>query len=315
MTEEMTIGQDNAQGAADSAPDGALIFDAGLNDFEDKVIKASMERPVIVDFWAPWCGPCKQLMPMLEQAVQKAGGKVALAKVNLDENQELAGMLRVQSVPTVYAFFQGQPVDGFSGAQPQSQIDAFVDKLTQMAGQAGGQGASLDVEAVMKLGDEALAAGDLQTAQQAYAQILQQDPQNVQAFVGMVRVFIGAGQVDQAQRLIDTAPPDIAADKKFEQAKTALELAQGAGSDMADLSAKIGQNPDDHQARLDLSSALFAAGKREEALDEALEVLRRDRAWNEEAARKQILKFFEAMGPSDPVTMQGRRKLSSLLFS
>ncbi len=291
---------------------GAVIFDAGMDNFEEQVMKASMVTPVIVDFWSPRSAPCKQLMPMLESAVQAMGGKVLLAKVNLDENQQLGQMLRVQSVPTVFAFFQGQPVDAFTGAQSQAQIQAFVEKVLGVARQA--QPDAIDIPEVMKAAAEALAAGDLQLAQAAYSQVLQQEAKNVPAYVGLVRTFIAAGQIEQAQQLVDNAPPEMVADAKFKQAKTALDMAQ-SGGDISGLAAAVEKNSKDHQARLDLSRALFAAGQKEEAIEHALESLKIDPAWNEAAARAQLLQFFDALGAGDPLTMSSRRKFSAILFS
>lgn len=298
-------------------PPAEVIFEAGVADFETRVLAASMERPVIVDFWAPWCGPCRQLMPVLEAAVDAAGGQVLLAKVNIDENPELAQALRVQSVPTVYAFFGGRPVEAFQGAQPESQIRAFVDALIQLA-RANAPDA-IDVPGTLKAAAEALSGGDFAAAQGLYAQVLQQDEKNVEAYTGMVRVFIAAKALDQAQGLIDSAPPEIAKNPNFAAARTALELALKApGADngaLATLRAGVEKNPADQQARIDLAEALFAAGEREEAVEILLGSIGLDRAWNEQAARKALLRLFEAMGHGDPLTVAARKKLSSLLFS
>lgn len=303
------------QKAAETAQTpGAAIFDAGVADFETRVLAASMERPVIVDFWAPWCGPCRQLMPVLEAAVNAAGGEVLLAKVNIDENPELAQALRVQSVPTVYAFFGGRPVDAFQGAQPESHIKAFIDRLVQLA-RANAPDA-IDVPEALKAAAQALSEGDLASAQQVYAQILQQDEKNVEAYIGMVRVFIAAKALDQAQGLIDSAPPEIAKNSNFAAARTALELAQKApGGGYEKLEAKVAEHPADQQARLDLAEAMFAAGEREQAVEILLGSIELDRAWSDQTARKTLLKLFEAMGHGDPLTIAARKKLSSLLFS
>lgn len=305
--------QQNTPNAANASPQ-STIFDADINNFEERVIKASMNTPVLVDFWAPWCEPCKQLMPALESATTQAGGKILLAKVNLDENQQLGQMLRVQSVPTVFAFFQGQPIDAFTGVQTPAQIQEFIKKTIETARQA--QPDALDIPETLKIAAQALSENNLQMAQAAYAQILQLDPLHLQAFIGMIRVFIAAGQLEQAEQLLAQAPPEMVSNPKFSEAKTALDMAQaGAGTDTQALRKKIAKNAKDHQARLDLSSALFAQGEKEDAIDQALESLRLDPKWKEEAARKQILKYFEAMGASDPLTMSSRRKLSSILFS
>ncbi len=311
--------QDAPQSPAASAPagpaaSGGVIFDVGAADFEQRVLAVSMEKPVIVDFWAPWCGPCKQLMPVLEKAVAAAGGHVLMAKVNIDENQELAAALRIQSVPTVYAFFQGRPVDAFQGALPESQIKIFIDKLVKIAKENAPD--AIDIPEALKGAAQMIAEGDLQTAQGLYAHILQQDPKNVQAYVGIVRVMIAAGQMEQAAEIVKNAPPEIANNPNFSEAKTALELAMNkpAGSNEA-LAKKVEAAPDDHQARFDLASAEFAAGNREVAIDHLLEIVRRKRDWNEDGARKQLVRFFEAMGHADPLTVESRKKLSSLLFS
>ncbi len=305
--------QPQPSGPQNAAP-GEIIFDVGVADFETRVIAASMEKPVIVDFWAPWCGPCKQLMPVLEAAVTAAGGDVLLAKVNLDENPELAQALRVQSVPTAFAFFGGRPVDAFQGAQPESQIKAFIDKLIQIAKTE--QPGAIDIPEALKAGALALAENDLQMAQGAFMQILQQDEKNVEAFVGLVRTFIAAGQIEQAAAIIEGASEEIAKDPNFAAARTALEMAQKAGDiDLVALEKTASKNPKDHQAQIDLAEGQFALGQQEQAIETLLVSIAADREWNEEAARKALLKMFEALGHSNPLTMKGRKKLSGILFS
>lgn len=298
-----------APGAGDS-----IVFDVTTAEFQTKVFQASVEKPVIVDFWAPWCGPCKQIGPLLEDAVRAAGGAVVMAKVNIDENPDLAQALRIQSVPTVYAFFQGRPVDGFTGAQPASHLRAFVETLVKMA-RAGAPDA-IDVPAVLKQAADCLAAGDLAGAQGFYSDVLAQDETNVAAWVGMVRTFIAAGQVEQARGFIDAAPEVVAKNPGFDAARTALSLAQAKpAAPVKALEDRLAQNPDDHAARFDLAMALFAGEYRAEAVGALIEIISRNRGWEDEKARKQLLQFFDAWGPTDPATLAGRRRLSTALFS
>lgn len=291
-----------------------IIFDVSAQDFEQRVMAASMQMPVIVDFWAPWCGPCKQLMPVLEKVVMAAGGQVLMAKVNLDDNPELAQALRVQSVPMVFGFFQGQPVDAFSGVQPESKIREFVGKLVAAA--KGAQPDAIDIDAALKGAAQALNENDASTAHAIYSQILQQDALNVAAYVGLVRCFIAAGQVDQAVAMVDNAPEEISKASVFAQARSALDLAQIVpDSSLDEIRAKITADKGNHQARIDLAQGLFAAGEKEAATDALLESITIDREWNDGAARKELLKLFEAIGNADPLTLAARRKLSSILFS
>ncbi len=294
---------------------GSVIFDATTADFQQTVMQASLEKPVIVDFWAPWCGPCKQLMPLLEKAVHAANGEVLLAKVNLDENPELAQALRVQSVPTVFAFFGGQPVDAFQGVVPESQIQAFIEKLIQNARAAKPD--SINIEDALKTAAQALSDNDLQTANTLYTQILQQDENNAKAYAGIIRVFIAAGQIEQASSLLENAPDTMAADSSLKEAKTALDLIQNAPdiSELQSLINAVENNPDDHQAKIDLAEAQFATGHKEEAIETLLTSIAIDRDWNDALARTTLLKFFEAIGHADPITIKGRKKLSTLLFS
>ncbi|MEL7027081.1 MAG: co-chaperone YbbN, partial [Pseudomonadota bacterium] len=290
-----------AQPAAD------LIKDVSEATFMTDVMDASKEVPVIVDFWAPWCGPCKQLTPTLEAAVTAAGGRVRLAKVNVDENQMIAGQLRVQSIPTVYAFWQGQPVDAFQGALPASEVQAFIDKVAALAGD-GGLGEAIEAA------EEMLEAGAAADAAQTFAAILGEDPQNAAAFGGLIRAHVAAGQLEQAEGLLEQVPEDIAGTAEVEAAKAQIELARQAenAGPVGELRAAVDANPDDHQARFDLSAALQAAGETEAAVDELLELFRRDREWNDGAAKAQLFTIFDALSAKDPIALNGRRKLSSM---
>ena len=300
--------------AAAPISSGLAIFDATDADFEQNVLVASMERPIIVDFWAPWCGPCKQLTPILEKAVLATNGAIALAKVDVDANQGIATALRIQSIPAVYAFFQGRPIDGFQGAVPESHIKAFIDKLLLLANQAAPD--AIDIPETLKAAAALITEKKFTDAQQLYALVLHQDKNNAPAYVGLVRALIAGGDIEQAKHLVDNAPPEITKASIFNEARTALELAQvkPQGSSEA-LAQKLAANPVDHQTRYELAIAEFAEGKKEEGMDNLLHLIRRKRDWNENAARLQLLKFFEALGPADPLTLQGRRKLSSILFS
>lgn len=293
-----------------TAPPTDLIKDTSEATFMEDVIEASREVPVIVDFWAPWCGPCKTLGPQLEAAVTAAKGRVKMVKVDVDQNQRIAAQLRVQSIPTVFAFFQGQPVDAFQGAVPQSEIKAFVDKLAAMAGD-GGLGEALEAAEAM------LAEGAVTDAAETFAAILEEEPENAAAYAGLIRCQMAVGDLDQAQLLADNAPAKIASAKEIEAARAQIALARQAANagPEAELRAAVEANPADHQARFDLAQALHASGKVEEAVDELLELFRRDREWNEGAARTQLLTIFDARPPQDPVVLKGRRRLSSMIFA
>ncbi|MGB0904406.1 MAG: thioredoxin, partial [Mangrovicoccus sp.] len=289
---------------------GELIKDGTEATFMADVVEASQEVPVIVDFWAPWCGPCKTLGPMLEQAVTEAGGKVRMAKVNVDENQMIAGQLRVQSIPTVYAFFQGQPVDGFQGAVPGSEIKAFVDRVAALAGD-GGLGEALTAA------EEMLESGAAVDAAQTFAAILGEDPSNPGAYSGLARAHIVMGELDQAEALINNVPDDLKAAPEIEAARAKLELARQAedAGPVAELRAAVEANPEDLQARFELAQAMHASGDVQGAVDELLELFRRDREWNDGAAKAQLFTIFEALEAKDPIALNGRRKLSSMIFA
>jgi putative thioredoxin len=303
----------NAPGAGPK-PGADLIKDTTDQAFMADVMEVSRTVPVIVDFWAPWCGPCKQLGPMLEKTVKAAKGAVKMVKINIDENPQIAGQLRIQSIPAVYAFFQGRPVDGFVGAQQESQIKQFVDRLIKLGGAGaddGGLQEALDAAA------QALEAGDAATASDIYGQILEVEPTNVAAYAGLIRCLIAAEDYTRARQMLDGAAPEMAKAPELAAVRSALDLAEqsAAVGPVGDLMDKLARDPDDHQTRFDLAMALYAGNKREEAVDELLEIVRRDREWNEQQARKQLVKFFEAFGPTDKLTLMARRKLSSILFS
>jgi putative thioredoxin len=298
-------------------PEGAesVIIDATDATFVEEVIEASKTIPVIVDFWAAWCGPCKQLTPMLEKAVKAAAGKVKLVKVNTDENQAVAQQLQVQSLPTVYGFVDGKGVDGFMGAQPESKVKEFIEKMIQAGGGVAGPS---PVDQALEQAGAALAGGDAATAGAIYGQVLQHDPEEVRAMAGLASCLLKDGRIDDAKAALDSVPAAKANDPEITSVRSAIELAAstaGLSGDAAELRAKVEAAPTDHQARLDLALALYAANDATGAIGELLEIIRRDREWNDEEARKQLIKIFDALGPADPLVMESRRKLSSILFS
>lgn len=291
-------------------PDTAIVKDGTDQGFMADVIEASRDTPVIVDFWAPWCGPCKTLGPPLEKAVRAAGGKVKLVKINIDDHPGVAGQLGVRSIPAVYAFDNGRPVDGFMGALPESQIKMFVDRLA-------GAAVEEDIDALIAQAAESLSLGDIGGAAQSYAAALQVDPKNTKAIAGMARLYLKASDPEQARAVLDMAPPEKANDAEIAGVRAALELAESASTagDAGELEQRVARNPDDLQARFELAEALSARGELEPATEQLLAIIAKNRDWNEDAARKQLLKIFEAAGPASDIAKQGRRKLSALLFS
>jgi putative thioredoxin len=296
-------------GATTAAPDTA-VKDTTTQGFVKDVIEESKHQPVLVDFWAPWCGPCKQLTPILEKAVKAAKGKVKLVKMDIDKHPDIPGQMGIQSIPAVIAFANGQPVDGFMGALPESQVVAFLERLTK--GKIGG-----DEPDLLKLADEALAAGDAAGAANLYGQLVAQDGANVAALAGLARCYVVTGALDKAKQTLDLVPEAKRNETPVAAARAALEVAEQANlvGPIDELQRKVDGNPLDHQARFDLATALSAGGKRAEAANHLLEIIKRDRKWNEDGARKQLVQFFEAWGPTDAATLDGRKRLSSILFS
>ncbi|AVO38326.1 thioredoxin family protein [Pukyongiella litopenaei] len=300
------------QGTA--AGDAELIKDTTEAAFMADVIEASREQPVIVDFWAPWCEPCKQLGPMLEDAVRAAKGAVRMVKLNVDEAQMIAGQLQIQSIPTVFAFFQGQPVDGFQGALPGSEIKAFIDRVVKMA---GGEAPGDQIAQVIEQAETLLADGAAVEAAQAFAAVLAQDQANAAAYGGLVRTHVALGDLEQAEAILNGAPAEISSSAELEAAHAQIELARQAADagPLGDLLAAVEAEPGNLQARFDLATALHAAGRVDEAVDQLLDLFRRDREWNDGAAKTQLFTIFEALKPNDPVALNGRRRLSSMIFA
>jgi putative thioredoxin len=292
-----------------AAPDG-LIKDTTTQTFVKDVIEESKRQPVLVDFWAEWCGPCKQLGPVIENAVKAAKGKVKLAKMDIDKHPAIPGQMGIQSIPAVIAFVNGQPVDGFMGALPEGQVSDFIARITK--DKLGGEAQDL-----LKTAEEMLAAGNAVEAVEIYNEILREEPTSVPALAGLARAYVMTGALEQAKQTLALVPEAKHNDAAVVAARSALEVAEQAKSvgPVGELEQKVAANPQDHQARFDLAVALNAAGKRDDAAEHLLQIVKRDRKWNEDGARKQLVQFFDAWGPTDEATVNGRRKLSSVLFS
>ena len=293
--------------------DRALIKDVSEATFMQDVVEASKEKPVIVDFWAPWCGPCKTLGPQLEEAVNAAKGAVIMAKVNIDENQMIAGQMQVQSIPTVFAFVNGQPVDGFQGAVSASEIKAFVDRVVAANGGEAENGLDSAVQSAEQMFEE----GDFESSIQTFSAILQEDTSNLKSYIGLVKCHLSLGDLDQAEAILNGIPVEISQSPEVDSIHAQIQLAKQAldAGPINDLQKSVEKKPDDHEARFKLAQALHGSGQVEEAVDQLLELFKRDRGWNDEAAKSQLFIIFEALEPNNPIVLNGRRKLSSLIFA
>ena len=292
---------------------GSLIKEVSEATFMQDVVEASKEKPVIVDFWAPWCGPCKTLGPQLEEAVNSANGAVTMAKVNVDENQMIAGQMQVQSIPTVFAFVNGQPVDGFQGAVSASEIKAFVERVV---GAHGGEAES-GLDSAVASAEQMLEEGDLEAAIETFSAILQEDTNNLKSFIGLIKAHLALGDLDQAEAILNGMPSEISPNPEVESLYAQIELAKQAldAGPINELTQLVDQNSDDHESRFRLAQALHGAGQVEDAVNHLLELFKRDREWNDGAAKSQLFVIFEALEPNDKIVLNGRRKLSSLIFA
>ena len=293
--------------------DGSLVKEVSEATFMQDVVEASKERPVIVDFWAPWCGPCKTLGPQLEEAVKAANGAVTMAKVNVDENQAIAGQMQVQSIPTVFAFSNGQPVDGFQGAVSASEIKAFVDRVVA----ANGGEVESGLESAVASAEQMLDDGDFEAAIETFSAILEEDANNTKSYIGLIKCHIAVGDLDQAEAILNGIPLEISQSPEIEAVHAQIELAKQArdAGPINELSLLVEKNPDDNDARFKLAQALHGAGQVDDAVDQLLELFKRDREWNDGAAKAQLFTIFEALEPNNEIVLNGRRKLSSLIFA
>lgn len=307
----MTIADQHGGSAREALPD--LIKETTTQTFVKDVIEESRRQPVLIDFWAPWCGPCRQLTPLLEKAVRAAKGKVKLVKMNIDEHPSIPGQMGIQSIPAVIAFVGGQPADGFMGAIPESQVSAFIEKLTRGVPAAG----EPNVADIVQEADAAFAEGDVASAAQIYAEALAHETTNIPALAGVAKCYVATGAIDKAKQTLAMVADSKKNDPAVKAVQASIDLAEQASAvgPVHELEGKVAANPLDHQARLDLATALNAEGKRLEATDQLLEIVRRDRKWNDDAARRQLIQFFEAWGGTDEATIEGRKRLSTILFS
>jgi putative thioredoxin len=307
----VTILEQGSAAAPQAVPD--LIKETTTQTFVKDVIEESKRQPVLIDFWAPWCGPCRQLTPVLEKAVRAAKGKVKLVKMNIDEHPAIPGQMGIQSIPAVIAFVNGQPADGFMGAVPESQVNAFINKLTAGMPMPGGP----NIGEILKEAEAALAEGDPATAASIYAEVLGQDPTNIAALAGLAKTYATTGAIEQAKKTLAMVPESKRGEAAVKAVQASIDLAEQAKAlgPLTELEQKVAANPLDHQARFDLATALNAGGKRNEATDQLLEIVKRDRKWNEDGARKQLVQFFDAWGPNDEATVEGRKRLSTILFA